>query len=67
MNPRLRAILQITVLAVVFGSLILIFPQAAEFAEMAARELRAFWLLALIVALALWLIFGLGRKRSRKD
>jgi hypothetical protein len=53
------------VLAVVFGALILIFPAVAEFAEVAARELRAFWLLALIVALALWLIFGLGRKRGR--
>ncbi|HEX3717859.1 MAG TPA: hypothetical protein VH595_07810 [Verrucomicrobiae bacterium] len=63
MNPRLRAILQITVLLVVIGSLILIFPAAAEFAELAARELRAFWWLALIVALALWLIFGVGRKR----
>jgi hypothetical protein len=63
MNPRLRAILQITVLLVVMGSLILLFPAAAEFAEMAARELRAFWWLALIIVLALWLIFGLGRKR----
>jgi hypothetical protein len=63
MNPRLRAILQITVLLVVMGSLVLLFPAAAEFAEMAARELRAFWWLALIIVLALWLIFGLGRKR----
>ena len=63
MNLRLRAILQITVLLVVMGSLILLFPAAAEFAEMAARELRAFWWLALIIVLALWLIFGLGRKR----
>ena len=63
MNPRLRAILQILVLAAIIGGLILIFPAAAEFAEMAARELRAFWWLALIIILALWLIFGLGRKR----
>jgi len=63
MNPRLRAILQILVLLLVIGGLILLFPAAAEFAEMAARELRAFWWLALIVVLALWLIFGLGRKR----
>jgi hypothetical protein len=63
MNPRVRAILQIGVLLVVMGLLVLLFPAAAEFAEMAARELRAFWWLALIVALALWLIFGLGRKR----
>jgi len=63
MNPGLRAILQILVLLVVIASLILLFPPAAEFAEMAARELRAFWWLALMVALGLWLIFGLGRKR----
>jgi hypothetical protein len=62
MNPRVRAILQILVLLAVIGSLILIFPAAAEFAEMAARELRAFWWLALMVVLGLWLIFGLGRK-----
>jgi hypothetical protein len=65
MNPRVRAILQILVLAVVIAGLIFLFPPAAEFAEMAARELRAFWWLALIVILALWLIFGLGRKRRR--
>ncbi|HZM02501.1 MAG TPA: hypothetical protein VFC44_05725 [Candidatus Saccharimonadales bacterium] len=65
MNPRLRAILQIGVLVVVIGSLVLLFPAAAEFVELAARELRAFWWLALIVALALWLIFGLGRKPRR--
>jgi hypothetical protein len=63
MNPRVRAVLQILVLLVVIGSLVLIFPAAAEFAEMAAREMRAFWWLVLIVLLALWLIFGLGRKR----
>jgi hypothetical protein len=65
MSPRLRAVLQILVLLIVIGSLVLIFPAAAEFAELAARELRAFWWLALIVLLGLWLIFGLGRKRPR--
>ena len=63
MNPRLRAILQITVLVVVIGSLVLFFPRAYAFAEMSARELRYFWWLVLIVALAMWLIFGLGRRR----
>jgi len=63
MNPRLRAILQICVLILVIGSLIFIFPRVSEFAERAARELRYFWWLILILALALWLIFGLGRKR----
>jgi hypothetical protein len=63
MNPRLRAILQIVVLVVVIGSLVLIFPRAYAFVEMAARELRYFWWLVFILVLALWLIFGLGRKR----
>lgn len=63
MNPRLRALLQVTVLVVVVGTLILLFPSANEFVEMAARELRYFWWLVLIILLALWLIFGLGRKR----
>jgi hypothetical protein len=63
MNPRLRATLQIAVLVVVIGSLVLFFPKASAFVEMAARELRYFWWLVFILALALWLIFGLGRKR----
>jgi len=63
MNPRLRAILQITVLIVVMGSLVLLFPRAYAFVEMSARELRYFWWLILIILLAVWLIFGLGRKR----
>jgi len=63
MNPRLRAILQIAVLVMVIGALIWFFPRAYEFVEMAARELRYFWWLILILVLAVWLIFGLGRKR----
>jgi hypothetical protein len=62
MNPRLRAIIQVAVLLLVVLSLVLVFPRALGFAEMAARELRYFWWLVLIVALALWLIIGLGRK-----
>jgi hypothetical protein len=62
MNPRWRAVIQIGVLLAVVLSLVLIFPRAFGFAEMAARELRYFWWLVLIVALALWLIIGLGRK-----
>jgi len=62
-NPLLRAILQVTVLILVIGSLVLIFPRAYAFVEMSARELRYFWWLILILALGLWLIFGLGRKR----
>jgi hypothetical protein len=62
MNPRLRALIQVGVLLLVVLSLVLVFPRAFGFAEMAGRELRYFWWLVLIVALALWLIIGLGRK-----
>ena len=62
MNPRVRALLQVTVLILVIGGLVLFFPEASAFAEKAARELRYFWWLILILALAIWLIWGLGRK-----
>lgn len=62
MNPRLRAALQIGVLVAVLTVLVLIFPRAYAFVEMAARELRYFWWVILLVALAIWLIWGIGRK-----
>ena len=62
MSPRTRAILRIAVLLAVGGLLMLLFPRAYAFAEMAARELRYFWWLILLVALAIWLIWGVGRK-----
>jgi hypothetical protein len=61
-NPRLRAILQFIIVAAVIGTLVLLFPRAYRFVEMAARELRYFWWLILMVALAIWLIWGFGRK-----
>jgi len=62
MNPRVRAGLQLGVLFAVLGALVLIFPRAYAFVEMAARELRYFWWLVLLVALAVWLIWGIGRR-----
>ena len=62
MNPRARAIIQIAILVIVIGGLVRLFPRAYAFVERAARELRYFWWLILLVALALWLIWGLGRK-----
>lgn len=61
MNPRVRAVLQICVLLIVLASLVLLFPRAYAFVEMAARELRYFWWLILAVALAVWFIWGVGR------
>ena len=62
MNPRNRAIAQFLVLLAVVGVLLLIFPAAFKFVEMAARELRYLWWLILLVALGAWLIWGAGRK-----
>jgi hypothetical protein len=62
MTPRTRATLQIGLLGLVLLGLLVLFPRALAFVEMAARELRYFWWLILMVALALWLIWA-GRRR----
>lgn len=62
MNPRVRAALQIGVLVLVLGALVFLFPRAYAFVEMAARELRYFWWLILLLALGIWLVWGIGRK-----
>ena len=64
MNPRTRAILQIVVLVAVVGLLALLFPSVYGFVELAARELRYFWWLILLVALAIWLLWGIGRRQK---
>ena len=53
---------QLLLLMGVLVALVLLFPPALAFVEMAARELRYFWWLILLVALAIWLIWGIGRK-----
>ncbi len=62
MNPRLRAALQLGLLVLVILGLMLLFPSALAFVELAARELRYLWWLILLVALAGWLIWA-GRRR----
>jgi uncharacterized protein with PQ loop repeat len=62
MNPRVRAALQIGVLLAVIAMLFVVFPAALGFVEMAARELRYLWWLILLIALAIWLIWGIRRK-----
>ena len=62
MNPRWRALVAILALVAVLALLVLAFPRTLAFAELAARELRYFWWLILIVALAIWLIWGVGRR-----
>ena len=65
MNPRLRATLQLAALLAAIVFLFLLFPRAFAFVEMAALELRYLWWLILLVALAVWLIWGVSR-RSKK-
>lgn len=65
MNPRLKAFLQFGVLLFVVAVLFLLFPATLRFVEMAAREVRYLWWLILLVALASWMIWGVGR-RPRK-
>jgi hypothetical protein len=64
MNPRWIAFFKILVLLIVVAALILLFPPALRFVEMAARELLYLWWLVLLVALAVWLIWGLGGKKK---
>lgn len=64
MNKRLRALLQLAFLIAVFLLLFFLFPRALAFAELAAREVRYLWWLILLVALAVWLIWGIRRERK---
>lgn len=62
MSPAARRNLALlaTVLAVV--ALGIAFPRVLGFVELAARELRYFWWLVLLLALGAWLIFFVGRR-----
>lgn len=62
MNPQTRAIVRALILVGVVVALFLIFPRALAFVEMGARELRYFWWVILLVALACWLIWGFKKK-----
>ena len=62
MKLRTRAGLQLLVLLIVGTGLVLLFPPALRFVEGAAREIRYLWWLILLVALAVWLIWGANRR-----
>jgi hypothetical protein len=64
MNPRWIAFFKLVALLLVVAALILLFPPVLEFVEMAARDLRYLWWLILLLALAVWLIWGLGKKKK---
>ena len=65
MTPRVRAVTQLLVLVGTVVVLMLLFPALFRFAEMAARELRYFWWLILLVALGAWLIWGATRRPKK--
>jgi len=62
MNAQPRAFLRALILVGVVIALFLIFPGVLKFVEMGARELRYLWWLILLVALAVWLIWGFKKK-----
>jgi len=57
-SPRFRY--GLLILAIAIG-LILLFPKALAFVELAARELRYLWWLILMVTLGLWLLWASRR------
>ena len=61
-TKKQRAIATLIVLILVAAFLFLVFPAALAFVEGAARSIRQLWWLVLLVALACWLIWGVGRK-----
>lgn len=65
MSPRRRTLATSLALVAVLVALVLLFPRALAFVELAARELRYFWWLVLIVALGGWLVWGVGRKSDK--
>lgn len=64
MNPRWIAVFKLGILLLAAFALILLFPRAYEFVALAARDLRYFWWLILLLALGIWLIWGLGSKKK---
>ena len=65
MNPRYAFFFKLAAALLFILALALVFAPVMKFVEMAARELRYFWWLVLLVAFAGWLIWGLGRKPKR--
>ena len=64
MNPRYTFVIKLLGALLVIVLLALLFPAVMRFVEMGARELVYFWWLILMLLIALWLIWGLGRKQK---
>lgn len=64
MNPRYAFVLKLLGALFLIALLAALFPPVLEFMEMAARELRYLWWLVFLLLIAVWLIWGLGRKKK---
>jgi hypothetical protein len=65
MNPRWAFFLTIAGMVIVIIVLCLIFPAVFELVKAFSGELRFFWWIILLVALAAWLIiWGFGKKEK---
>jgi len=56
------------ILLLVLGAIVAVgviaFPRVLGFVELAARELRYFWWLILLVAMGVWLVFFFGKNKD---
>lgn len=59
-----KQLVALTVVVVFAVTACMLFPRVLAFTELAARELRYFWWLILILALGVWLAFFVGRRRE---
>jgi len=64
MNPRYAFAFKLLGALLLVAGLAALFPPVLKFVEMGARELRYFWWLILLLALAAWLIWGLGGRKK---
>jgi hypothetical protein len=62
MLPRTRALLRLLVLLAVGALLLILFPAAFRFVEGAGRSVMRLWWLVLLLALGIWLVWGVGRR-----
>jgi len=64
-KSRVTRIAGVSVLIAVACVLVLLFPPALAFVEMAARQLRYLWWLVLLLALGIWLIVGTRKSKGK--
>jgi hypothetical protein len=64
MNPRAAFILTIVGMIFLIAVLCLLFPAVFEFVKAFTGELRFVWWIILLLALGLWLMFGVGKAKK---